>query len=710
MSEQSLSFGSWVQKQTENRLKYGKEKLVRDALKAGNQRLVINDYGFVSQLVEEVLIPALLNTGSIREIRRWAKRVPDDHAYAAPELRRAVRTDGALPADSDETIQRAFASLQSIAIAQDIVDEELSNIATAMGYAIPIGRHRQKFDMSFGDPVNIITDQSGWVKTLFTGATGQAKTTSGEREIEDRYNHGLKVIDPVDIVEGENMLYDVPQQQDVLRNLREKFGYAPDFRDSDHLKDPNLEIYLPLTPGLTRERLPFDTQEEEFSIKPFTIPASDISETFLITLIDSQISKQMEMTIRTAYRDIDDREDDWSLKDLATEIRGRDEIDGAFRERVVRILHNLQSMGFIRTKSCPYAIEWSGIFEDTETITSFSAALLDEKYAKLMVTAYLIDRVIKLREKYDSLPPAVLVMRELHEIAGHQKEQAEDNRARELEKAIGGYLSANLRRNRHRRLEVIADTQDPGHLKKGVRKGFTRYVCFNLNRSSVQSVFEYTNNNKWKSFARSMGPEKGHAGVVGQVEPAVNHDDIEFVSPIQYIPPGFHHFDVDEDDTGWYARAEYLEDEELRRPAEVDGVDWPDEIPSGLVIHDPSEEKGPAVKNPMDQFVRQCINFEDGSSGRDPRKVAVKTQKVRDAYKSWAKATGASMDPVQAADRFGREFKSAFSEEQWGQIDNQQRGKEAKPHYVQVELTPVGQKYLQRYRSGGPSAQQAGAD
>jgi len=47
-----------------------------------------------------------------------------------------------------------------------------------------------------------------------------------------------------------------------------------------------------------------------------------------------------------------------------------------------------------------------------------------------------------------------------------------------------------------------------------------------------------------------MSPKAGEAGIVGQVEPAIENRDIEFISPVQFVPPSFHHRISPGDDIG----------------------------------------------------------------------------------------------------------------------------------------------------------------
>jgi len=165
---------------------------------------------------------------------------------------------------------------------------------------------------------------------------------------------------------------------------------------------------------------------------------------------------------------------------------------------------------------------------------------------------------------------------------------------------------------------------------------FNRYVVFSANRDTIKNIFEWTQNDRWKSFWGTMTPKKGQAGLVGQVKPAIDRRDIEFLSPVEYAPPSHHHFDKLADSTGWRARASHIDEEELRCPVDVDGVEWDDAVPEELQIAVGDEEDSPAVDmRPVAAFAHECL--EEADIGTWVHKTDVRT-----AFNEFARFTASS--------------------------------------------------------------------
>lgn len=594
------------------------------------------------------------------------------------------------------SIEAAFRSLAAIAEHEELIEDELRSRVEVENFALKVGEHLQSWDMNIGDPVRGVALETEAMKTLFCGGTGDGKSTALETEAEDYYQRNFregrsyKLIDLVDIDKGENWFYDIPQQQPALRRIREEMDLPADFEAAEDLEQPQVEILLPLTPGLASDRLPYDTDAEAFTGTGFTIPASDLSKRILIPCIMSRLSDDQEQTVRQAYDDVDRRKGDWSLRDLADEIRERDELSPKHKADAVGVLRSLQDLGFIRTRSDDHTLNWRRIFRDTETITLFSQAKFDTELGKYLCIAYLIDKILDLRREMYEMPDAVLLMRELWEVTPQRGRLSPDERAAAVQEAIANRMGKVMRKLRHFDLHLIADTQEPGDLHKQVREMFNRYVVFQSNRDTIDDIFSWTSNDRRKSFWSTLNQKKGQAGIVGKVEPAVQERDIEFISPVAFAPPSHHHYDKDRDTNGWMTRTKYIDAEELARPIDADGADWDDQIPPHLTITTEEEHTGPSVTmRPVAAFADHCLDtVGDGEY--------VYKNDVREAFNEFLRQN--DRDPWDFEKQsqqvtFGDRLQDLFPDDAYDSKERQRNGHKAYA-YVGLELTPKGHRYL----------------
>lgn len=599
-------------------------------------------------------------------------------------------------------IVQAFQSLVAIAETEDLVKDELRNRADATGLCVKTGEHLQDWDMDIGDPVQTISLQAGTVKTLFTGGTGMGKSAALETEAEDFYQHNFrdgrdyKVIDLVGLRDGENWFYDIPQQQGSLQHSRSEMGLPESFDDSDDYESPTMEILAPLTPGLSDQQLPYNTTEEDFVVTPFTVPASELSKPLLVALILSRISDEEEQTIRQAYDDVDAQYDDWALTDLADEIAGKQELGPKHKQRAIGVLRSLQNEGFIRTKRSDYTLNWRDIFTDTETITVFTQAFCDDDIGRLMTVAYLFDAIVDARERMHGIPECVLLMRELWKIAPHNRRQVDDSRAASIQETIGQRLTKVFRENRHMGIHLLADTQWPSDLVISTRKMFNRYVVFGANRDMAKNIFEWTQNDRWKSFWGTMTAKRGEAGIVGQVQPAIDNRRIEYLSPVAYAPASYHHRDPTTDHTGWHARCNYREQEELDRPRARADVSWPDQLPEDLQIGSAATETtnapDPSI-DPVGAFVYYCVEHAPQEWVQKPDVYTAFNNFLADQD-----ATEWDFDDRGTTVRFAKQFRGAT---EWD-VPSKQRVKngEKRPAFIDTAFTEVGWDYYQNEDPG----------
>lgn len=594
-------------------------------------------------------------------------------------------------------VNRAMESAAAIAEAEDIVLAEYTSRVDVVGFELKLGEHLQKPDMDIGDPVGGISEQSGALKTLFTGGTGQGKSAALEREAEDYYRRTIedgrdfKLIDLIGIGDGENWFYDIPQQDDELRRVREELSLPGGLDELDH--DPQLRIRVPLTPNLPEENLPFDTDSGRFVVEPFTIPASSIRKPLLVSLIVAKLTPQQENVVRDAYDEVSFHKEDWALKDLADEIRARDELDPNVKAQPIRTLRQLQRQGFIRTNACDLTLDWREVFESPETITVFSEAFLDDLIARLICIGYLMHTIIEERKGMYGIPECVLLMRELWKVTPHGEREAFDNRAAQLQDAIGTMLGQLFRENRHSGVHVLADTQYYDDLTKAVRTMFNRYAVFHTSTDNIKQIFDATASDRWRTFGNTISPDRGRASVVGMVEPALEEQYMDFIGPMEYAPPAHHHFMEQVDHAGWRARTRYIEHEKFRQPTSM-GVDWPAEVPTKLRIggRDTSESPDPETE-PVKAFVEDCIDY--GPTNSEQRTT------VRTAFNSYARAHDRgtwNFEDDGVKQRFGTRLKSAVGKE----IDR--TTKDYEPAYANIALNSTGLQYLKETQEdvGGP--------
>lgn len=498
------------------------------------------------------------------------------------------------------TVERTLESVTAIAEAEDIILPDYATRVEVRGLSVKLGDHLQDEELDLGDPIHGVSMQSGGMKTLHGGKPGTAKSAGLERDLEDFWLYDpddkpdldllpdsrFKIIDLVDLEKGESWFYDVPQRQELLRSIREDHDLPPDFTERDEDRPRNIEILVPVTSALGEMELPYDTESQSWTVRPFVIPASDIPKSLLVSTMMSQLSSGQLQTIRQAWSDVDAERGDWSPADLAESIRSRDELSNKHKSDAIGVLRSLQDTGFIRTQQDDRTIDWEELFHDVDTITVFSQArsIVDDEMSQLFVIAYLLGKILRLRSGggLDELPPAVLAFRELWRIVPHSRREVSDERAAAVQSEIVDSLSMALRQNRDFNIQVEADTQFPYDLDTSVRGMFNRYVVYTGTKKLIDGVFDWTGNNKSKSFRRTVTSKRGQGGVVGEVQPAIDRRWVEFLSPVEWVPPSHHHYSKLRDPVGWVARTEYLDHEELRP------VPWDCSMPERLAV-DPFE-------------------------------------------------------------------------------------------------------------------------
>lgn len=573
-------------------------------------------YAFLTKRMREGLIPALSSLGrdylveydvDLADHDKWdwtalSRFINDaagiqhafERAVATPTDRLAREAGGATTeTELKRVVERALDSLVAIAEFEGVVMSDYKKRDDAVGFSgLKIGIHRQRADMNFSSPVGAISWERGPVQSLYSGEPGSGKTTGGERQFEDYYRlnfqpgRDCKCIDPVDFSVAENLFYDVEQSDPTLRRIREeKHDVPPDFSDIEGY-EPKMEAFVPLTPNLAETELPYDTEAEEFVLKPFTIPASSISKALFVRIVTARVSSTEENTIRSVYEAVDREQDDWTLGSMVDEIVSREELSDKHKKSAIGAIQSVQDFGFVRRGDCEYALtedDWRDIFYDTETITTFCQAICRDNAAQKFVLAWLLDQMWDWRVFHHDYPRMALKLSELWEYAPHGRRESDSEVEAELQQFIARILTKMQRKPRDIKAEIVADTQEIMDLNKGVRELFSRYCVFDGNDTTVENIFEWTSNSKSGAFKNTITQKTGEASIVGVVEDAVQQSDIEFLGNVLMTPPSHHHHDKD-DGKGWRYRTELVEHEELRIPE-----DWPTEPPEDLEIGSPSD-------------------------------------------------------------------------------------------------------------------------
>jgi hypothetical protein len=564
------------------------------------------DYVRVARTLQEVL--PRLQTHASKPFDEYEATEADADDWYWDEFAQFSRSTGAVSnalasSDDPETVGQARQVLEGalsttarIAEREGIIKGQYTKTAAAKGLSgRTIGRVYKDPQMPFEDEVEV-TVEAGTIKSFFCGGTNTGKSTAAEGQFQDYYWRNFidgkkptKCIDPFDFSVAENIFYDVEQSDDDLRDALDEMDLPKDFSDTD--LDPSLEVFVPLTRNLSDLELPYDTESDDddaFVPRPFVIPASEISQDLFVSVLTARVSNSEADTLSEVYEAVDRERSDWRLEHLAQEVAQRDELSDKHQRKAIRVIQSLQDYGFIRQSPSEYELDWDRIFRDTETVTAFNQLLCGNKRQQLFVLAWILEQMWDARTQIARYPQMAMMLRELWAYAPQNRREEDDAICAALQERIVSLLTRYLRQNRDVRTHVIADTQNLRDINIGVRTEFNRYCLFQGKRWMAEKIFEWTGNDKVDSFVKRITPDVGECGITGVIGPAFEHSRIEYVAPVALAPPLHHHHDKD-DGNGFLVRPELVDDEELRRPADVEGVEWPADLPSELQIPPPDE-------------------------------------------------------------------------------------------------------------------------
>lgn len=609
--------------QQKKRDKEVRKQVVRETIEECSRALTRSDeryYLFVAHRCETVLVPILIGDHRSRHIFHHLDKElagqPGWHFRAALKAFNENLVEGAkelfeyrkLPPRTFESgmhlVEEAFESLVTIAEWRGYIQSDMTDEAAVKGHKLTVGRILEPWERDSPDLIHAVDPQGHPPVSVIQGLPGFGKSTAIETEVEDRYASGKKIIDVVDLTELENGLYDVPQGQDNLRDIRGDFGLPVDFTETDEYPRPRMEVLCPLTPGLAEADVPFHTDTDETVVRPFTIPAAEIPRKALNMML-SHLTDVQQTYLDRAYQSVS-QQDDWSLHDLSDAVLATDAQDGVKR-RIYNTLASLQELGFIRTKECEYALDWEEIFRDAGTITVFTQSTVEDGAHKFMVLSYLIHSLYHERQQYHNLPPLAAVFRELHHVAPNDRTSRQDDREREIQRGMVAAFQELCSMHRHENVEVLADTQQVmGQINKRAREHVERVVTFRSQMGTLKPLFkdmvglDGDRFEHMKTIARDF--DTGQAAIIGYTGTSRSLE-----MPVEFAPPMSHHLDATSPyDDGWIARVRILQERDDLSDEELRPAPWDATLPEELEFEPLSVKEG-RDKGPVERFADECL-------------------------------------------------------------------------------------------------------
>lgn len=649
-----------VEEQASN-LRQRQKEHVRRSIDEGHEKIAKGEYDELVELIDTVLLETLsISRWNLDEYDRkldgteygWEygsvkeffsdKRLylyPAEVDHGAEYLDRAA-SPGVDPEQyRRKTLEAVFESLESAAIIEGFLPEFLEDTQETYGYEHQVGERYLNPDSSAGGTLHIRDDSDELKAYLCAGSKGSGKSTAVDTLALDSYSNGHKIVDIVDFFKAENGVYDIPQQPSTngdLIDAREEMGLQSRFEGG--FDKPEIEILAPLSKGLEDMRVPCEEGEDDPVLKPFTIPASELTFRQLVMLLHNTTPTQ-ENHLRSAHQKLKNSGKDWTLRDVAETVREETGAGDSVADRIETALETAQGKSFIRDTDCDHSLNWSKIMQEQEVITSFTVHTIREHSDRLVVMSYLIDSLYDARDKIvrqhllREFPPLTIVMREMHKVAPRSKSE------QDAENTIEGYMIDTLSElfalMRHANMEILADTQKfKRQLSADVSGLFDRILCFRGHVPDVKQVFKTRLDNTTPAEKVAQFEEPGKAALVGEDG---------YTMPIQFAPPRCHHLEAKQDGSGLAMRARVDETDEELIPAP-----WDAEVPSRLTFEDLPDD--PVAKF-CEKYVERTNNFDD----------FVIKQHLTDTYNEWARANDMPvMDGDGGHTRIHRRVKNHF--------------------------------------------------
>ncbi len=596
-----------------------KRQTVKEYVDEGSRAVSDGEWLTVALIVRDVLLPELdVKTADLPRYKRslsetdreWAPGSLRQFSRRSDQIIESLRESNASRSQA-QLLSSAFNTAVSAAAVDGLVDADLVAEVPAWEYEHQVGvRHYSPTSSAQKEPQLIDPDPDAELKaTLVTGGQGSGKSTFVETLVEDRMDRGHVVVDLLDFVKSENAMYDIEQRQDVLNDIREEMGLDVGFEDHD---PPSVEVYAPLTDGLASSQVPFDTESEDYVVKPFTIPASELTYRQLVMLLPHSTRTQ-ENYLKSAHQKLSQTGEDWTLRDVARVVRNETNAGETVADRIERALQTAQETGYIRDQDDDHTLDWNEVASDPSTIASFTIHMVRESADQKVIASYLLDSLYEYRKgliqqrKLHESKTLTVVMRELHKIVPRSK--SEQDSVATIESYMIDTMADLLALTRHVDMEIIADTQKfKQQLSPDVSGMFHRVFAFSGQKPDVREVF--------KTRVDDTGP----AETVSQFDPGecAMVSGAGYVMPISTAPPRSHHLDTGGDGDGLSARVAFLEDEEFA------DAPWSSMVPPHLAFSS-------QPNNPAEIFCERWL------STVNDREQAEFKHEITEAYNSWAK-------------------------------------------------------------------------
>lgn len=601
------------------------QTLLKEATKAGHEAISIGDRESLEKLVEDAMCQLLgihgpADVRSINEI--FLEREVECSTYGLSE----VMKRGASEVRPGLLIE-AFRSLETISRELRHDSASLEAEQAVRGLETTLGVRYLRVESAEGGDLKIYDHDEDLKAILFAGSQGAGKTSGRKTLLEDRIAAGHKVVDVIDFHKSENSTFDIESQNEKLDDWRRRLGLEVGFSDpvetgfawlldedrGDAYRPPDVEILAPLTPGLASSLVPIDQETGSSVVKPFTIPASDLSYRQLVMLL-AHTTRTHENYLKAAHQKMTIDGGDWNLRDVAEAVRTRTNAGEKVADRIERSLETAQRKSFIRDADADHRLDWREMMADAGTVSAFTVHNVREHSDKLLIVSYLLDKLYQTRNELlaetrdlDDYPVLTLGLGELHSVAPRIKAE------QDIESTIEGYmidtLSDLFALMRHANIEIIADTQKfHQQLSPSVSTLFHEIFTFQGQKSDVKKIFQ-------TRVDTTTPVEDVSQYDIGQCAHVSGNG---YKLPIRFAPPRSHHLDAKRDGDGLSFRTTVEEDVELE-PAP-----WSAAIPERLSFG--------GHKTDLERFFDEAVDHTE-----DPRDF-VYTDRVVAAFQCWRTA------------------------------------------------------------------------
>jgi hypothetical protein len=634
-----LTVAEHRRQEEQKKIKNARRKFVADGIEQAFKYLSV---GQTDDLA--ILLAGLVDRIGIRpvDVGALSDQVPDGHEFYVLELRSFIEAleRSEPPAalkwvvlNSPDVSKRIGAgeavleSIHSAAAAEGLLPEWLQDTQPVLGYQTQIGERYVSAGSRATGTLQLRESEGELKSILCAGGKGSGKTTAVETLGLDSYKDGHKIVDLVDFFKAENVLWDQEQQPngEGLIDVREDMGlptgfddlaagiaWLDDDPDEDLVPSPDMEILIPMCPGLEEMDVPAIAGEHPV-VRPFTIPASDLTYRQL-TMLLHHTTETRENELRSAHQALRDSGKDWTLADVAAEVKRSTNATEKVAESIATSLKTAQEKSFIRDSECPYALDWEEVMADETTVAAFTVHPVQETADHLVVLSYLIDslfearKTLLTRQRLNEYPPLTVIAREMHEIA--PRSTSEQSAESTTEKYMIDSLKDVFALTRHANMEIIGDTQKfYRQLSPEVSGLFDSILAFRGHVPDIKNIFRTRVDNTGPAERVAQFKEPGKCAFVG---------DRGYRFPIKMAPPRSHHLEAKSGASGLGYRTHIADSPE--KPMESP---WSATVPERLKFDD-------LPKNPIDRFLEQYVHVVE------ERSEWVLLSDLHDAYVAWA--------------------------------------------------------------------------